>query len=82
MSGTTNLDSTEEQEMLITSARDFLTSECPKTLVRGLEQSEKGYYPELWEKMEAPHGLAHISLPEGILITTVSLAILGIHVRS
>jgi hypothetical protein len=50
MSGTTNLDSTEEQEMLITSARDFLTTECPKTLVRGLEQSEKGCYTELWER--------------------------------
>jgi hypothetical protein len=50
MSGTTNLDSTEEQEMLITSARDFLTTECPKTLVRGLEESEKGSSPELWER--------------------------------
>jgi len=36
-SGTTNLDSTEEQEMIRTSARDFLITECPKTLVRGLE---------------------------------------------
>jgi len=32
-----DLDFTEEQEMLRTSARDFLTTECPKTLVRGLE---------------------------------------------
>lgn len=46
-----NLDFTEEQEMLRTSARDFLTTECPKTLVRELEEDEKGYSPELWQKM-------------------------------
>lgn len=46
-----NLDFTEEQEMLRTSARDFLTTECPKALVRELEEDEKGYSPELWQKM-------------------------------
>jgi len=37
--------------MLRTSARDFLTTECPKTLVREIEEDEKGYSPELWQKM-------------------------------
>jgi alkylation response protein AidB-like acyl-CoA dehydrogenase len=42
---------TEEQEMLRTSARDFLLRECPKARVRELEESDKGYDPEMWEKM-------------------------------
>lgn len=36
---------TEEQEMLKTSARDFLEKECPKQLVRQLDESDKGYSP-------------------------------------
>ena len=42
---------TEEQEMLRTSARDFLLKECPKARVRELEESESGYEPEMWKKM-------------------------------
>jgi len=44
---------TEAQEILRKMARDFLTTECPKTLVRELEKSEKGYSPELWKKIAA-----------------------------
>lgn len=40
-----------EQEMLRTSARDFLQKECPKQLVRQLDESDAGYSPELWRKM-------------------------------
>jgi alkylation response protein AidB-like acyl-CoA dehydrogenase len=58
-----NLDLTEEQEMLRTSARDFLTKECPKTLVRKLEEDQKGYSPELWSKM-ADLGWMGLVLPE------------------
>jgi alkylation response protein AidB-like acyl-CoA dehydrogenase len=58
-----NLDLTEEQEMLRTSARDFLTKECPKTMVRKLEEDEKGYSPELWHKM-AELGWMGLVLPE------------------
>jgi len=46
-----NLDLSEEQEMLRKMARDFLEQECPKTLVREMEQDERGYSPELWRKM-------------------------------
>ena len=47
-----DLDFSEEQDMLRTMARDFLEKECPKTLVRELEEDEeKGYSPELWRKM-------------------------------
>ncbi|MDP2730893.1 MAG: acyl-CoA dehydrogenase family protein [Dehalococcoidales bacterium] len=41
----------EEQEMLRTMARDFLTDKCPKTLVKEMEEDEKGYSPELWKEM-------------------------------
>jgi len=58
-----DLDFTQEQEMLRTSARDFLTTECPKTLVRELEESEKGYSPELWKKM-AELGWMGLVIPE------------------
>ena len=58
-----NLDLSEEQEMLRTSARDFLTKECSKTLVRQLEENEKGYSPELWRKM-ADLGWMGLVLPE------------------
>jgi alkylation response protein AidB-like acyl-CoA dehydrogenase len=41
----------EEQEMLRKMARDFLENECPKSLVREMEEDEKGYSQELWKKM-------------------------------
>ena len=41
----------EQQEMLRKMARDFLTTECPKKLVRDMEEDEKGYSLELWRKM-------------------------------
>lgn len=58
-----NLDLSEEQEMLRSMARDFLTKECPKTLVRELEEDEKGYLPDLWAKM-AELGWMGLVLPE------------------
>ncbi len=53
----------EEQEMLQTMARDFLTTECPKTLVREMVEDEKGYPPELWRKM-AGVGWMGLIIPE------------------
>ena len=41
----------EEQELLRQSARDFLTQECPMTLVRKMMDDEAGHSPELWKKM-------------------------------
>jgi len=41
----------EEQEMLKKMARDFLTDKCPKSVVKEIEESEKGYSPELWQEM-------------------------------
>jgi alkylation response protein AidB-like acyl-CoA dehydrogenase len=41
----------EEQRILQKSARDFLAKECPKSLVRELDESPDGHSHELWEKM-------------------------------
>ena len=53
----------EEQQMLKTSAREFLQKECPETLVRKLQRDEKGYSPELWKKI-AELGWLGIPFPE------------------
>lgn len=69
---------TEEQEILKQSARDFLATECPKTMVRELERSEKGYSPELWQKM-AGLGWMGLIVPEeyeGIGYTFQDLTVL------
>ena len=41
----------EEQEMLRSMARDFLTDKLPKTAVKEIEESESGNSPELWQEM-------------------------------
>jgi alkylation response protein AidB-like acyl-CoA dehydrogenase len=53
----------EQQEMLKKSAFDFLTKECTKKLVREAEQDEKGYSPDLWQKM-ADLGWIGLVFPE------------------
>jgi len=58
-----DLGLSEEQEMLKTSARDFLRRECPKNLVKQLDESEEGYSPELWRKM-AQLGWLGLLFPE------------------
>ncbi|MCH9036309.1 MAG: acyl-CoA/acyl-ACP dehydrogenase [Chloroflexi bacterium] len=45
-----DLGLSEEQEMLRRTARELLEKECPKALVRDMEEDEKGYSPELWQK--------------------------------
>jgi alkylation response protein AidB-like acyl-CoA dehydrogenase len=58
-----DLGLSEEQEMLKTSARDFLQKECPKQLVKQLDESDAGYSPELWRKM-AELGWMGLIFPE------------------
>ena len=53
----------ESQQMLKTSARDFLEQECPTTLVRAMEEDERGYTPELWNKI-AELGWLGLTVPE------------------
>ena len=73
-----DLDFTEEQEMLRTMARDFLVKECPKNMVRELEDDERGYSPELWRKM-AELGWMGLVLPaeyDGMEMSFMDLIIL------
>ncbi|MBI3744175.1 MAG: acyl-CoA/acyl-ACP dehydrogenase [Chloroflexi bacterium] len=46
-----DLGLSEEQEMIKKSARDFLDKECPKSLVRAMEEDNKGFSPDVWKKM-------------------------------
>jgi alkylation response protein AidB-like acyl-CoA dehydrogenase len=73
-----DLGLTEEQEMLKNFARDFLEKECPEKLVRDMEEDEKGYSPELWQKM-AEQGWQGLVIPPehgGSGMTFVDLIIL------
>jgi len=58
-----DLGLSEEQEMLKKSAREFLRGECPKQLVRRLDESDEGYSVELWRKM-AELGWLGLVFPE------------------
>jgi alkylation response protein AidB-like acyl-CoA dehydrogenase len=58
-----NLALSETQEMIRKSARDFLSSKCPKTLVREMEQDDQGYSPVLWQQM-AELGWMGLVFPE------------------
>ncbi len=58
-----NLGLNEEQEMLKKSAREFLSKECPKKLVRELDESDSGYSKDLWKKM-AELGWMGLAYPE------------------
>ena len=53
----------EQQEMLKNFARDFLEKECPESLVREMEEDEKGYSPQLWKGM-AQQGWMGLVIPE------------------
>jgi alkylation response protein AidB-like acyl-CoA dehydrogenase len=53
----------EQQEMMQTLARDFLTSEYPEKVLRSTVKDEKGFTPELWKKMAATN-LTGLSIPE------------------
>lgn len=58
-----NVLPSEEELMVKNAAREFLEAECPPALARAIEQDERGYSVELWEKMAAL-GWFGISLPE------------------
>ncbi|HXZ30574.1 MAG TPA: acyl-CoA dehydrogenase family protein, partial [Dehalococcoidia bacterium] len=58
-----DLGLSEEQEMLKTLAHDFLQKECPKRLVKQLDESDDGYSAELWHKM-AELGWMGLVFPE------------------
>jgi len=53
----------EQQEMMQTLARDFLTGEYTDKVLKAMVKDEKGYTPELWKKM-AEMNLTGLSIPE------------------
>jgi 3-oxocholest-4-en-26-oyl-CoA dehydrogenase beta subunit len=53
----------EMQEMLQTSARDFLNTEYPEKILRQMSKDEKGYTREIWDKI-AQMGWTGLSIPE------------------
>jgi len=58
-----DLGHSEEQQLLKNAARDFLEKECPEAFVRQMEEDEKGYTPEFWQKMAA-QGWQGLIIPE------------------
>ena len=68
----------EAQQMLKTSAQEFLAAECPDTYVREMEVDERGYTPEMWQKI-AEQGWLGLIFPEeygGIGLEFLDLTIL------
>ncbi len=53
----------EEQEMFQKTVRDFLSKECPMSLVREIEEKKQDYDPELYRKM-AQLGWLGLMIPE------------------
>ena len=53
----------EGQELLKRTARDFLEKECPKQLVREMEEDDIGYSAQLWQSM-AELGWLALPFPE------------------
>ena len=58
-----DLGLSEEQELLKNFARDFLEKECAEAFVREMEEDERGYTPEFWQKMAA-QGWQGLIIPE------------------
>ena len=68
----------ETQQMLRTSAREFLEVECPASYVRDMERDGRGYTPQFWDKL-AGLGWLGLVFPEeygGSEMGFVELAIL------
>ena len=48
-----DLGLTEIQQMLKSSAREFLSQECPLTLVSAMEEQELGFTDDLWRQISS-----------------------------
>ena len=53
----------EEQQMMQTMAREFLTDEFPDKVLKAMAEDNKGYTPELWKKL-AMTNLTGLAIPE------------------
>ncbi len=57
------LNFSEEQRILMKSARDFLRKESPTSLIREMRENETGYPPRLWKHI-AEMGWLGVVIPE------------------
>ena len=55
-----DMELTDEQKGLQSTARSFLSTECPLSMAREMEASDEGFSRELWKKMA---GLGWLGLP-------------------
>ena len=67
----------EEEQMVKNLAREFLEAECPPSLARNMEKDEKGYPPDLWQKMGGL-GWLGMGLPEQYGGQALPLTYLGL----
>ena len=58
-----DLGLSEVQQMLKSSAHEFLSQECPLTLVREMEEDPQGYTDALWRQMVGL-GWTGVAFPE------------------
>ena len=60
-----DLSLTKSQQRLKDTAREVFEAECPTTLVRAMEQDERGYPADLWERISGL-GWSGLPFPESI----------------
>ena len=72
-----DLGLTEDQEMLRSMAREFLEQESPKTFVRDMEEDDRGFTQDIWQKV-AQVGWLGLIVPEQYGGTGQNLVDLGI----
>ena len=68
---------TEEEAMVRESARGFLETNCPTSLVRAMEKDPKGYPPALWQQA-VELGWSGMCLPEAYGGSGLPLVYLGL----
>jgi alkylation response protein AidB-like acyl-CoA dehydrogenase len=70
----------DDENLIVDSAREFLTNECPTKLVRAMEADPLGYSKELWAKV-AELGWQGMCMPEKVGGSAMSLVYLGLVLR-
>ncbi len=72
-----DLGLTEDQEMLRSMAREFIEQETPRTFVRDMEEDDRGFTADMWQKI-AQVGWLGLIVPEEHGGTGQNLVDLGI----
>lgn len=70
----------DDENLIVDSAREFLTHECPTKLVREMETDALGYSQALWTKV-AELGWQGMCMPEKVGGSNMSLVYLGLVMR-